>query len=81
MYCRCGHESAVITPSHRGEGRAGEESAVSCARLHTKRSSYGRQHGNEDLENFTPDSVFVKKFHSSVDFKVSRMRREGENVL
>ena len=63
MYCRCGHESVVITPSHTGEGWGG----VRCllhATCRAKRSCDCREDCDYDIEDFAPSGVVVECSHS-----------------
>ena len=65
MYCRCGHESVVITPSHTGEGWGG----VRCLLHATCRAECGgngREDGDDDVEDLAPSAVVVECSHSEI---------------
>ena len=64
MYCRCGHESVVITPLPCG----GVRGRVCCCLLHaTCRAKGGqdcRKDGDYDVEDLAPSAVVVEGSHS-----------------
>ena len=59
MYCRCGHESAVLLPLPHREGWGGSLHATRCG----KGGGDSREYGDYYVEDFTPGAVVVECSH------------------